>query len=59
MRFLLSLVALLTVFVGNATPVSAGHKERLMSLEPFDRACVLIRSQALANDWLRSRRHQE
>lgn len=43
MRFLLSLVAFLTVFVGNATPVSAGHKERLMSLEPFDRACVLIR----------------
>lgn len=39
MRWLLSLMALLTIAVGNATP----HKSNLMALDPFERACVLIR----------------
>lgn len=38
MRCLLSLMALLTVMVGNATP-----KSNLMAMDPFERACVLIR----------------
>ena len=42
MRWLLSLVALLTVVAANAT-TSAKHRSNLMALEPFERACVLIR----------------
>lgn len=41
MRWLLSLVALLTVMAGNAT--TSGHRPNLMALDPFERACVLIR----------------
>lgn len=42
MRWLLSLMALLTIAVGNATPTSH-HKSNLMAMDPFERACVLIR----------------
>lgn len=42
MRWLLSLVALLTVLVGNASNIGK-HRSSLMALDPFERACVLIR----------------
>lgn len=42
MRWLLSLVALLTVLVGNASNTGR-HRSSLMALDPFERACVLIR----------------
>lgn len=42
MRWLLSLVALLTVLGGNATNTDK-RKSSLMALDPFERACVLIR----------------
>lgn len=41
--WLLTLMALLTVMAGNASPASARHKSNLMALDPFERACVLIR----------------
>lgn len=42
--WLLSVMALLTALVGNAAePGINRHKVNLMAIEPFERACVLIR----------------
>lgn len=41
--WLFTVMALLTVMAGNASPASARHKSNLLALDPFERACVLIR----------------
>ena len=43
-KFLVALLIILSGVVANAaTPASESHKSHLMSLPPFERACVLIR----------------